>query len=641
MADLKNLIQSTPGPILVLGANGFIGWNFFQILARARPDVFGLARRPNWRTDTAPELHSRLSFENQGDSFTLTVQRINPVLILDLAAYGAYPDQQDSRQIVRTNYERVQNNLQHLETQPVRPMYLLAGSSSEYGFKCDAAPETEAAPNSLYALSKVAAARLIEYFGKQRNLPCLHLRLFSVYGTFETPTRLIPQLAIRGLKKEWPQLSSAGGARDFVHVDDVLRAFLMCAQKLNQTPDLAGEIFNVGTGRQLTLKEVTEISRKILNQNGAPAFGSSPGRSWDQNVWVANIDKIRSQIGWLPQIIFERGLETSVNWWRSENAISLDRLAQDPVKAVTADLISVIVAVHRDEQSLRPLYERVRKACSDARVQFELIFVNDRSPDGSLDLIRDLSLGDARVVGLNHAANAGSQQAFWTGLAHARGQACILMDGDLQDPPELIFEFVKQWRTGHQIVLGRRKSREMKTALALGHKIFYRLANRFSGTKLPLDVGDFSLMDRQVVDQLLKNQPRTLWIRGMRSQLGYEPAFVDYHRPERPHGRSTNSIGGLIGWAYQGIFLFQGEPLRRWNRWMAFLALPVCFAAYFILHPKANENWPQFSVQILGFMTLLMMSEVLVALYRQSLGAPRTGIESRIVEGKIEKWKRS
>lgn len=640
MADVKtvipSLIPTIPGPILIVGAGGFIGWNFFVTLARARADVRGIARQPNWRTESAPDVQDRLLFESSGANFAKVVDEFNPALIIDLAAYGAYPDQKDAALIARTNYERVQVNLQFLSERAVRPMYLHAGSSSEYGYQCDGAPESAAAPNSLYALSKVAAARLIEFFGTQKNLPCLRLRLFSVYGPYEAPTRLIPQLAIKGLRREWPRLSAAGSARDFIHVDDVLSAFLMCARKLNQTPSLSGQIFNVGTGRQLNLQEVSEISRKIQNTPGTPAFGSAPDRAWDQKVWVANIDKIRSQIGWLPQILFERGFEATLQWWKLEAPADPENLAVTPELALRGQTISIITAIHRDEPSIRPLYERVRAACENARVRFELIFVNDRSPDAAAEVIRELSAQDARVIGVNMAVNGGSQRAFWTGLQLATGDACVLMDGDLQDPPELIEDFVTQWRRGSSIVLGRRRSREMAGWLSAAHRGFYRLARRYSGVQLPLDAGDFSLMDRQVVNALLKHSPHEPWIRGLRAKLGFTTTEVEYHRPERPFGRSTNSMANLFGWAYRGIFLFSGEPLRRWNRFMAFFAVPLLFVSFLAVDRRREDQWPTFALMMTAVITLLLMAELLVSLYRRN--DPPPPVESLIRRGKTAKW---
>lgn len=637
LTALNELIQNTSGPILIVGANGFIGWNFFRTLSEKRDDVIGLARSKNWRTQSmvggSSNSAAHLYFESAGDSFEAVMQKHHPSVIFDLACFGAYPSQQESERVFETNFQRVAQNLDLVEKSERRPIYILAGSSSEYGFECDRPTEDQASPNSLYAVSKGAAAQLIQYYGKMKDLPCLDLRLFSIYGPYETPSRLIPRLALAGSEGRWPGLSKAQNARDFVHVEDVLRAFLTAAQKLNQLPSLSGQIFNIGTGVQSSLKEVCELTQKIFNQNQAPEFGTITERSWDQTVWVANTDKATAILGWKAEISFEKGFRDTMNWWK-QNA----DLVEGSTLA-TEGLLSIIVAVHRDEESLEPLYEAVRLACEKAHIDFELIFVNDRSPDGAAEKIRTLSSKDRRVVGLSHAKNSGSQVAFWTGLKYAKGDACILMDGDLQDPPDIIPQLVDQWRRGSMIVLAKRQGRSMNPLLHLGHKLFYRLARRFSGAPLAVDVGDFSLMDRQAVQTLLENQGQELWIRGLRALIGFETTTVDYHRPERPFGQSTNSVRGLFGWAYRGLFLFSGEPLRRWNRFLFFGVLPAGLASFLYFGNGGVPELTTLIFQLLVLASLGMIGEILVAIYRQVLGRPQGQIEHIIQFGKIQKWK--
>src|SRR6218665_2693056 len=131
MNDLDNLIRSLPGPILVIGAGGFVGWNFFRRMKSLRPDVHALCRRPNWRTqsEVLPDMH----FENQGATFRDLLLKLKPAIIMDLAAHGAYPSQQNVDEIFQTNVLRVAKNLEELAESSLRGMYLLAGSSTEYG----------------------------------------------------------------------------------------------------------------------------------------------------------------------------------------------------------------------------------------------------------------------------------------------------------------------------------------------------------------------------------------------------------------------------------------------------------------------------------------------------------------------------
>lgn len=625
--SLIDEIRSAPGPILILGANGFLGRAFYTRLRQERHDIYGLSRSPNWRD--ADQTDSHLFYEERGASFKEILKRSQARVIIDLACHGAYPDQRDAARIFATNLTRVSENLQHIESLAEKPLYLLAGSSSEYGFHCDHPSEDQSSPNSLYAVSKAAASQLIQHFGKNRGLNCLGLRLFSVYGPWESPGRLIPQLILQGFKGHWPPLNHPENARDFIHIDDVLRAFLTSARRLREDPSFRGELFNVGTGRQLNLREVSRITSLLLGVKTPPSFGTAESRPWDQSIWVANLQKIQSRLGWSPEIRFEQGFAQSLEWWK-KNSELLQNAGSRP-------LISIIVAVYKDAESLPLLVERVRDVAEVGQFDFELLLVNDCSPDEAAERILELSAQDSRVIGLNHARNSGSQISFWTGLRHARGQACVLMDGDLQDPPELLPRLVEEWQSGFPIVLAQRQSRAMSRSREWAHRLFYRLGRRYSGAPLALDVGDFGLMDRQVVEILLQNQSDRPWIRGLRALVGFRTQFVPYHRPERPFGHSTNSWWGLLAWAYQGLFLFAGEPLRLWNRWIMIALLPILLILLLVLNPSGMELWLA-AVSILVLISVLMFSEILVAVYRQVLHRPRGHLESIIQSGKIKKW---
>jgi dolichol-phosphate mannosyltransferase len=165
-------------------------------------------------------------------------------------------------------------------------------------------------------------------------------------------------------------------------------------------------------------------------------------------------------------------------------------------------------------------------------------------------------------VGITHSRNFGSQMAFRSGMEMAAMQACILLDGDLQDPPELIEQFYEQWVAGHDVVYGRRVRREMPVVWGLLYKSFYRIFAKFSYVKIPHDAGDFSLIDRRVVGWLLRCPERDLFLRGLRAYVGFSQTGVDYFRPKRMFGESTNNLLKNLEWAKRGIFSFSNTPLK-------------------------------------------------------------------------------
>jgi dolichol-phosphate mannosyltransferase len=207
------------------------------------------------------------------------------------------------------------------------------------------------------------------------------------------------------------------------------------------------------------------------------------------------------------------------------------------------------------------MHRRLSETFRKLDIDYEIIFVNDASPDDSAQTIRELSAGDPHIVGISHSRNFGSQMAFRSGMELSTMDGVVLLDGDLQDPPELIEQFYEQWETGYDVVYGRRVKREMSWFWGLMYKLFYRVFAAFSYVQIPRDAGDFSLIDRRVVGWLLNCPERDLFVRGLRAYVGFNQTGVDYVRPERMFGRSTNSLLKNLDWAKKGIFSFSNTPL--------------------------------------------------------------------------------
>src|ERR1700688_4846867 len=286
-----------------------------------------------------------------------------------------------------------------------------------------------------------------------------------------------------------------------------------------------------------------------------------PNRDWDVTDWYANIDRVRSRIGWVARTSFREGIVKTAEWFRrlenKEKYIqSSKRFGLD-----TKHSVSAIIACYKDGQAIPIMYERLKKTFTGLNVDHEIIFVNDCSPDDSEEVIRSISRNDRRVLGISHSRNFGSQAAFRSGMEIATKNSCVLLDGDLQDPPELIEQFVGKWREGFDVVYGRRVKREAPLPMQIAYKMFYRLFDAFSYIKIPRDAGDFSLVDRRVMEAMLRFPERDLFLRGVRAYAGFRQVGVDYVRPERMFGRTTNSLWKNLGWAKKGILSFSYVPL--------------------------------------------------------------------------------
>jgi dolichol-phosphate mannosyltransferase len=194
--------------------------------------------------------------------------------------------------------------------------FVQAGSSSEYGFKDHPPREDEAVqPNSAYAVTKAAASHYCQYVATREGYRAVTLRLYSVYGPFEEPTRLIPTLIVRGLQGRWPPLVDPEVARDFVYVDDVCEAFVRAAASPDVNP---GRVYNVGSGSPTTLRQVVEMARKVLRVEAEPTWGTMPRRSWDTSVWFSNPTAIAAELGWKAAVPFEEGFRKTVEWLKAE-----------------------------------------------------------------------------------------------------------------------------------------------------------------------------------------------------------------------------------------------------------------------------------------------------------------------------------
>lgn len=223
--------------------------------------------------------------------------------------------------------------------------------------------------------------------------------------------------------------------------------------------------------------------------------------------------------------------------------------------------LSAIIAVYRDGPAIPHMYRRLVDIFQKIAVSYEIIFVNDCSPDDSREILARLAEQDRQVVVINHSRNFGSQNAFTSGMKIATGDAVILMDGDLQDPPEVIEEFYKKWQEGYQVVFGQRVKREAPLMMQFFYKVFYRIFQKLSYIPIPLDAGDFSLIDRKVVDSLNAFPENNRFLRGLRAWAGYRQVGVPYVRPERMFGRSTNNLLKNLEWAKKAIFSFSYAPL--------------------------------------------------------------------------------
>lgn len=226
-------------------------------------------------------------------------------------------------------------------------------------------------------------------------------------------------------------------------------------------------------------------------------------------------------------------------------------------------MVSVVVPIYNEEELIVRFHEAVASALTGVVDDWEAIYVNDGSTDSSLALLKGLQSVDSHVVVVELSRNWGHMGAISAGLNTARGRAVILMDGDFQDPPEVLPELIEEWRNGAEVVIGVRRSRqESRKLLAFLFPMFYRVLGTLSDYPIPLNAGIFSLMDRKAVDSILAMQERNRYLPGLRAWVGYRNAIVYYDRQDRAAGDGKLSFVSRIKYAMDAITSFSYKPLR-------------------------------------------------------------------------------
>ncbi|MEB3103136.1 glycosyltransferase family 2 protein [Ferviditalea candida] len=241
---------------------------------------------------------------------------------------------------------------------------------------------------------------------------------------------------------------------------------------------------------------------------------------------------------------------------------------------------SVVVPVYNEEECIEETSRRLLEVMDATGEPFELIFVNDGSRDRSAELIRGLCAADKRIKLIDFSRNFGHQIAVTAGLQHASGQAVVLIDADLQDPPEVILQMIDKWKQGYDVVYGKRIQRHGETLFKKASALFfYRLLHSMTNVNIPLDTGDFRLMDRKVCDALngLKEQNR--FIRGLVSWVGFKQTPVEYERQERFAGTTKYPLRKMVKFALDGITSFSYKPLRL----ASYLGFTVSAASFLYL----------------------------------------------------------
>jgi polyisoprenyl-phosphate glycosyltransferase len=277
-------------------------------------------------------------------------------------------------------------------------------------------------------------------------------------------------------------------------------------------------------------------------------------------------------------------------------------------------MYSIIIPIYNEQLTLPELHTRLTRALASLDAPYEVIMIDDGSADASFQLMTQIHNQDNRFKIIRFSRNFGHQIAITAGMDLAEGDAIILMDGDLQDPPELLPQMIQKWHEGYHVVYTVKKSRKENPLKRLAFTAFYRVLHTLSSIKIPMDAGNFSLMDRKVIEVLKQTPERHRYISGLRAWAGFRQIGIEYDRSARFAGEPQMSIRRLFGLAFDGIFSFSNIPLRA-AAYVGFVSAIVAFlGGLFVIYEKLFTNkailgWASTIVTItfLGGLTLMTL----------------------------------
>jgi len=307
-------------------------------------------------------------------------------------------------------------------------------------------------------------------------------------------------------------------------------------------------------------------------------------------------------------------------------------------------MISLVIPCYNEEESILQTCTELMDVMSHQGEEFELIFVDDGSKDRTLQILSALQPQNPHIRILSFSRNFGHQLAVTAGIDHARGDAVVLIDADLQDPPELIPEMIKKWKEGYEVVYGQRILRKGESYFKrITARLFYRLLNKLSEVPIPLDTGDFRLMDRRVVDELIKMREHHRFIRGMVSWVGFKQTPVYYDRRPRFAGKSKYPLRKMLRFTMDGIVSFSATPLKV-ATYLGFLTafLSLVGIVYVIFVRLRTNNWvPGWTTTIIAIMffsgvqliTVGIIGEYVARIHRESKHRPLYILKEKIGYG--------
>lgn len=305
--------------------------------------------------------------------------------------------------------------------------------------------------------------------------------------------------------------------------------------------------------------------------------------------------------------------------------------------------VSVVVPMYYEEEVANECYKRLLEVCKGLeQYEYEIIFVNDGSKDRTLEILEQIASKDKNVKIISFSRNFGHQCAVTAGIKYVTGDAIVIIDADLQDPPELIPEMLKLWKDGNEVIYGKRKTRDGESAFKLlTAKVFYKTLNSLSDVEIPKDTGDFRLVDRKVIDVINSLPEHNKFLRGLFSWVGFKQYEFEYERKERFAGKTKYPLKKMLKLASDGIISFSTKPLKLvgiiglFSIIISFVVLIYTLISYICKLNQLSAGWTSIMVAVTFFagvqlLSLWIMSEYIGRIYDEAKHRPQYIIDKTI-----------
>jgi polyisoprenyl-phosphate glycosyltransferase len=570
--------------IFITGAGGFIGSALTDRLVREGHEVHVLLR-PGGRYQRLSGIRNQLVVHegtvNRADLLNNIVKRVQPERIFHLAATGLQGhDNTDS--IRETNILGTMNLLRSTESVSYRSL-IHVGSGIEYGHHETAIPEgTPARPAGEYATSK-AAATMLALAEAQRGKPVTVVRIFQAYGPGELQHRLVPSCFLAMMRGQQPEIAHPEYLRDFVYIDDIVELLI----RASECEAARGAILHAATGNETCLADVVKLMKSIAGYE-QPAIAPDtesvrqPGRNPGPVHYCGSVSRTTQLTGWKPRTDLRQGLEQTWNWLQNlpddrtnheESARNrrtyhaTGRVALGWRAGNVADntgMLSLIVPVFNEEEVLESTARTLNQLLESLHRPYEVIIVDNGSIDQTPEIAATICQQDRHWKYIRLSRNFGYQNSITAGMLASVGDAVMVIDVDLQDPPELIPVFLKHWESGYDVVYGIRERRIGESWLRIWPTMLaMRLITWMSDDiKLPAHSGDFRLISARVREALRQLPETNRYTRGIIHWLGFRQIGVPYTRRGRVLGTSKVNWRYLIDFTFNAIVNWSVRPLR-------------------------------------------------------------------------------